>query len=231
MARKIPETRLAELAECATEVFIRRGYRQTQMADVAEALGVAKGTVYLYVESKEALFDLVARHSIAGRAFEPPSSLPIPTPEPGATVEFARASLAAGSALPRLNEAVARELVDDPAAELDGIIREIFRTLWRNRVSIKLIDRVAAENPELADVWFKGGREGLLGLLTAYLAQRIDGGVFRQPPDVVTAARAIIEMAAFWAVHRYWDPHPQAIDDSVAEDTVVAFVVRTFVRE
>ena len=35
----------------ATDVFIERGYRQTQMADVARAMGVAKGTVYLYVVS------------------------------------------------------------------------------------------------------------------------------------------------------------------------------------
>ena len=31
------------------------------MEDVAKALRVAKGTLYVYVESKEALFDLVAR--------------------------------------------------------------------------------------------------------------------------------------------------------------------------
>jgi AcrR family transcriptional regulator len=33
------------------------------MADVAEALGVAKGTLYLCVESKEALFDAVLRYA------------------------------------------------------------------------------------------------------------------------------------------------------------------------
>jgi hypothetical protein len=38
-------------------------------------------------------------------------------------------------------------------------------------------------------------------------------------------------MIAFWAVHRHWDPHPQTIDDQVAEDTVVAYAVRTFVKE
>ena len=61
MARSIPDDRLARLVECATQVFITQGYRRTQMADVAKALGVAKGTLYLYVESKEALFDLVVR--------------------------------------------------------------------------------------------------------------------------------------------------------------------------
>ena len=63
MARQIPDDRLAQLLEAATGVFIEQGYRRTQMADVAAALGVAKGTLYLYVESKEALFDLVCRYA------------------------------------------------------------------------------------------------------------------------------------------------------------------------
>ena len=49
MARGIPAGRLEQLVDCATRVFIDQGYRRTQMADVADALGVAKGTLYLYV--------------------------------------------------------------------------------------------------------------------------------------------------------------------------------------
>jgi len=48
MARTVPDDRLARLVECATQVFIEQGYRRTQMADVAKALGVAKGTLYHY---------------------------------------------------------------------------------------------------------------------------------------------------------------------------------------
>ena len=54
--RVVPESRLKDLLQCATRVFIEQGYRRTQIADVAQALGVAKGTVYLSVDSKEALF-------------------------------------------------------------------------------------------------------------------------------------------------------------------------------
>lgn len=47
MARRIPEKRLQDLIDCAARVFIERGYRQTQMEEIASALGVAKGTLYL----------------------------------------------------------------------------------------------------------------------------------------------------------------------------------------
>ena len=40
MARRIPADRFDRLVRGATEVLIERGYRRTQMADVAEAIGV-----------------------------------------------------------------------------------------------------------------------------------------------------------------------------------------------
>ena len=52
MARKRPEGRLDQLLNCATRVFIEKGYRRTQMADVAREMGVSAGTLYGYVEGK-----------------------------------------------------------------------------------------------------------------------------------------------------------------------------------
>src|SRR5262249_24352826 len=102
MTRKIPPDRLSQPIACATTVFIEQGYRRTQMDDVAAALGVAKGTLYLNVESKEALFDLVARCA----AVEPPlpqfAPLPLPTPKPGATLAYVRERLARNQTLPTL---------------------------------------------------------------------------------------------------------------------------------
>ena len=52
MARSIPSGRLDALAATATDIFIAQGYRRTQMADVARAMGLAKGTLYGYAASK-----------------------------------------------------------------------------------------------------------------------------------------------------------------------------------
>src|SRR6185503_6623676 len=104
MARAIPRDRLSRLVEVATAVFIEQGFRQTRMDDVAEALGVAKGTVYLYVESKEALFDLVCRS--ADRSFERPIELPVKTPPAGATIQYIVDRLAAGQTMPALAAAL-----------------------------------------------------------------------------------------------------------------------------
>lgn len=48
--------RRAEILERAAIFFARRGYQGTDVQDVADALGVGKGTIYRYFPSKEALF-------------------------------------------------------------------------------------------------------------------------------------------------------------------------------
>ena len=231
MPRKIPENRLQQLVDCATRVFIERGYARTQMADIAAALGVAKGTLYLYVESKEALFDLVARSADTRRPFGDTSRLPIRTPTPGATISYVRERLAESQVPPALTKALARHRVDDIRGELAGIVRELYDTLASNRRGIKLLDCSARDDPELAGLWYEGARRGLIALLTHYLEDRTRRKLLRAFPDPSVAARLVIETVVFWAVHRHWDPHPQAVDESLARETMVRFLLGALIEE
>ncbi len=231
MTRSIPPDRFQQLVDCATQVFIERGYAHTQMADVAAAMGIAKGTLYLYVESKDALFDLVVRCADVEQSVTTPPKLPVPTPRPGTTLQHVRQRVARQPPLPALLAALGRKRVADPRAELTEIVREMYRTLSGNRRAIKLMDRSAQFHPELAAVWFTGARGALLEALSAYLTSRIKLKLFRPVPDAAVAARVILETIVTWAVHRYWDPSPQAIDAQVAEDTVVQFIVGGLMNE
>jgi AcrR family transcriptional regulator len=224
MPRRMPTDRIEQLVSAATDVFIERGYAKTQIADVAEALGVAKGTIYLCVESKEALFDLALRFADAPTPYRGVPALPVPTPRPGSTLRFVRGRLAA-EGLP--SALVARRLgrASDPGAELAGIVRELYDALARNRRTMKLVDRSARDYPELAGLWFVGARGGAIDRLARYLAARIRRGELRPVPDPLVAARLILETIVFWAVHRHWDAHPQTVGEELARETVVRFVV------
>lgn len=225
MPRPIPTHRFHELVEAATLVFLEQGYRRTQMADVAERMGVAKGTLYLYVESKEALFHAVIRQADRAERLALPASLPVPTPPPGATLKEVHERVA-GNHLPLLAEALGRRRVGDVHAELEAIVRELYRMLSRHRVGIKLLDRCAQDHPELAAVWYAAGREGALGLLRRYLEDRIRRRRLAPMADPAVTARIVLETVVFWAVHRHWDPSPQPVDDVQAEDAVLEFVLR-----
>lgn len=58
------EARPGELIAAALALFVEKGYAATRLEEVAARAGVAKGTVYLYFPSKEALFQQVVETGI-----------------------------------------------------------------------------------------------------------------------------------------------------------------------
>jgi AcrR family transcriptional regulator len=232
VARAIPKDRFARLIEVATKTFVARGYRLTQMSDVAEALGVAKGTLYGYVESKEALFDAAVRFADAQGSAPDPGALPLPTPATGSTVQFIQARL--------LDEAREMELVralSRPKGartkpdEFESNVRDLYRRMSRNRRALKLVDRCAVDHPELASVWFEQGRYGQVALLATYLEKRIAEGKLRLVPNVQLAARMVLETAALWAIHMPWDASPRPFAEDEVENAVVDMLMHAYAKE
>jgi AcrR family transcriptional regulator len=58
------EARPAEIIAAALESFTEHGFAATKLEDVAHRAGVTKGTMYLYFESKDALFKAVVRDTV-----------------------------------------------------------------------------------------------------------------------------------------------------------------------
>jgi len=231
MPRAIPKSRFQDLVEAATAVFLEQGYRRTQVADVAARMGVAKGSLYTYVESKEALFDCVLRHADRPGPIDLPETLPVPTPPPEATLEMVQQRLAEEGDLPALTAALGRTRVTDVGAELEAILGELHDTLAGHRTAIKLFDRCAHDYPELAKLWYRAGREEALALLGQYLEDRARRRRLRRFEDPAVTARLVLETLVFWAVHRHWDPSPQPIDERAARRTVLAFLTRALTLE
>jgi AcrR family transcriptional regulator len=228
MARRIPENRFDQLVHGATEVFIASGYRLTQMSDIAQAVGVAKGTLYGYVESKDSLLTLCLLHADAVGPIALPEVLPVPTLPPGQMGQMIKERLRQQVALPKLTGALGTEHAEDPARELRAVIDEFFDLMYDNRHAIKLLDR-CVDHPEIRDLWQTEGREQSRLMIARYLEQRAGTGQFRSVPDVRIAARLLIETVATWAVHIHWDRSPEQLDLVASRETVIDFLVRGFV--
>lgn len=61
------EDRSGEILEAALVCFSKKGFAATRMEDIARRAKIAKGTVYLYFDSKEAVFKALARGSMGAR--------------------------------------------------------------------------------------------------------------------------------------------------------------------
>jgi len=62
--RRRKEARPTELTAAALELFVVKGFAATRLDEIAALAGVSKGTLYLYFDSKEALFEAVIREGI-----------------------------------------------------------------------------------------------------------------------------------------------------------------------
>jgi AcrR family transcriptional regulator len=214
----------------ATQVFSTMGYRRAQMADVARALGVSAGTLYLYAESKEALFDLVVRHGLGAGVAPADLALPVPTPEPGATLAHLRAAIDQAAHWPLLDAALAGRAAKDVESELTAILSELAGSMRRHRWGLIILARSALDWPELAAVFVGGLRRRVLDALESYLRRRIKTGKLRALPDPAVAAIFINETLAFWVLHRLGDPGYAAIPDDTAERVAIDMLVHALLR-
>ena len=59
-----PERR-RRILECAKGVFARRGYHETNISHICEAMGIARGTLYQYFTSKKDVFAAIVEDMLA----------------------------------------------------------------------------------------------------------------------------------------------------------------------
>ncbi|MHB8383621.1 MAG: TetR/AcrR family transcriptional regulator [Candidatus Binataceae bacterium] len=229
MARTRPADRIPSLIHAALRVFSSKGFRRAQMADIAHEMGVSPGSLYNYVESKEALFYLVIDQAFAQSPGAEPPTLPVPTPLPGAIIKRIGELFRKEGALPTLAAALKLPRADDPSAELEAIVRELYAGAYRAGHVTAMLDRSAHDLPELSQLYYGRMRGGLVARLARLIESRAEAGQFRPVPHLAVAARLMVETVTWFARNRRGDPASGDITDEAAEETTVDFIVNSLV--
>jgi AcrR family transcriptional regulator len=60
------QAKFQAILDAALEVFLDKGFAEARLDDVAARAGVAKGTIYLYVPSKQGLLEALVKSGIGG---------------------------------------------------------------------------------------------------------------------------------------------------------------------
>jgi AcrR family transcriptional regulator len=214
------------MLQAASHVFARHGLKAARMADIAREMGVAHGSLYNYVESKEALFLLLVDQWGRDAIDVSGQELPLKTPRMQSIVERLEKRVTETFPLPVLDAALKRRLPTDPEAELREIILELYTVTERSRDGATILERSARDVPELFGLFFEGVRRQLFERMTTYIARRVADGSLHAG-DAQTAARFIIETVTFFGRHRFLDPRPQDLDDNEVRTTIVDLVTRS----
>lgn len=228
MARSRPPARLDQILQAATRVFARTGLENSKMSDVAAEAGVSQGTLYNYVESKEALFRLLLDRGL-GTPPPPSSALPLRSPSATSLARRMDDAIAANFALPRLDKALAQRRVVDATTELAEVIDELYERTHATREAADVLERSARDVPELAAVFYGKVRRGLFERLERLVARRVATGHY-QDRDPRIVARLIAETVTTFARHIYGDVEPPSFDLATARAVVVETLVAGIVK-
>ena len=223
VARPRSDDFVPRLLRAATRVFARKGLKRARMTDIAREMGVAHGSLYNYVESKEALFLLlIERWGNLDHAAG--TQLPIKTPSMTRIVERLQGRIESVFPLPTLDGAIPRQRPSDPQAELESVVRELYVRTEESREGADILEKSALDMPELCRLFFEQVRRGLFERMTRYVDARVRDGSFREV-DPPVAARFIVETVTFFARHRHLDPDPLPHDDQAIRDSVIPLIV------
>ena len=168
--RRRKDARPAEILDAALAVFAEKGFAAARMDDIAQRAGVTKGTIYLYFESKEAVFRGLVQESI------------------GATIQGVTAAA-------EHFEGSAADLLRMVLRGIGNFIRESDRV-----VLPKIFIAEAGNFPALAEFYRREVVDRGLGLLTSIITRGIKRGEFRDvvPEHAARLCIAPILVAVFW---------------------------------
>lgn len=192
MPRFRDPARIDAIIGAASQLFIQMGFERTRIHRVADLARVSPGTVYLYAEDKEALFELAVLRSLESPLARDP------------LIPYQKTDLSSRRALltdclrevihfPQLWVGSQRRSVGEAREEYYGILLEVCRWVRRYRTAIQLADRNRLHWPVLAEEFEKVVWIDLHRRLTAYLDSRIRAGRLLPAGDPAMVARFTLD--------------------------------------
>ena len=164
------QARAPEILDAALACFAQKGFAATRLDDIAARAGITKGTIYLYFDSKQALFEALARQSI------------------GQQLDQVKAQLAAftGSSADLLRLVLAT--MGHFAMSSDRVVLP------------RLVLAEAANFPQLAEFWRREIIERGIGIFIGIIQRGIASGEFRkiEPQHAARLCVAPILIIVLW---------------------------------
>src|SRR5262245_25136724 len=140
MVRQRSADFVPRLLQAAARVFARQGLKGSRMADIAREMGVAHGSLYNYVESKEALFLLLVDQWGRADLDLRDRELPLKTPPMDSIVSRLRQRVAKTFPLRALDAALSCRWPPHPETELRAVVQELFDQTERSREGATILD-------------------------------------------------------------------------------------------
>jgi TetR/AcrR family transcriptional regulator of autoinduction and epiphytic fitness len=145
-----------QILDGARRVFLGRGFDAASMNDIADEAGVSKGTLYVYFDSKEALFRELVREE---KAAQFPAIFDFDSSDPDVRGTLLRVGLAFATFVTQPHVVTAKRIVVAIADRMPAMATEFFEEGPRQcafRVAAYLDTQVAAGRLAIPDTYLAG---------------------------------------------------------------------------
>lgn len=197
------------------------------MSDIAAEMNCSTGTLYNYVDSKEALFE----HAIvAGFTQVLPKGeiLPLGLPRPAAVevITHRAEQIAKGSALDLTNQ---EKEAGDPVEEVTLIVTDFFRFFSDYHAVLDMIEASQLDYPDVAMAYLDARRDLVFEPWMRWVLRRQKEGLFRKDIDPAWTTRYLIEILA-WAAWKARDGG-EPYDEDKARDAIAKLALSSLLRD
>src|SRR5579883_2999829 len=182
-----------------------------------------RGSALWLCRRQEALLHLALAHAF-GMALDE-ATLPYGIASPEETLHLLKREIKRAAVWPVLSERM-RDGIRLRPDDLSLVAGELFDVMHGRRRSVWLLDRCAQDIPEIAALYVKQVKARYLDDLAAFLGAGQAQGLFHRDLDPAIAARALLEMIAWLAMHRLRDALPLPADEDQVRRAAVSLVTR-----
>ncbi|MFT8871472.1 MAG: helix-turn-helix domain-containing protein [Sporolactobacillus sp.] len=209
--------RLITVIDAATRLFIRPGYAETKMKEIAAAANLSVGALYHLFESKEALLDFVFRSNINPDLVFSVKQFPISRAD---TQSFLAAM---NATYHRITEELDKK-IESPGYSLEQLLNDLYDIFARHGARLLIIEKNQHLNDKLLAL-HRNYRQAMFERVRHFLLLQIQAKHIRALTSAACEAQLIIDTLMWWCAHKRYDAFEA--DNSPSPDVMRTVVIRT----
>lgn len=216
------KAKLISLLDVSAMQFLKKGYKQTQVSDIAKDASIATGSIYNYFEGKRALFDCTICYLFDLNWSYDEITFPFKEiSHEDIWQDYIKKSF----------EFYYSRLYDiynceNPFIEFIDAIFSMLNTHWRG---ILILERDTISWPLLSKEYSEG-RSEFIGYTEKAFIELMKKGYVNEIDEsqVSWHVRFIIESISWWGMHRKYMNEEQFDNDDKAKDIVIEVITRAY---
>ena len=188
-------TRLLQIYEISSNLFINKGYARTQIKDIADGIGMSVGTMYHYFIGKADILSFILKVTIDPEFIEQDFALPIQPLLFNTLGDDIKATFAA-----REKSFADPYRKSDAGYTYEQMLSDAFDTVWQYGKGFLLIEKNPDDMPEIArDYW--NYRQKFFKQMLQYVIRFQENGICRVLEIPELSTRLMVETIAWWGMH------------------------------